>query len=285
MNLPVQKQKLLADITSDLEKINEVVAVVLGGSYAAGTASDTSDIDIGIYYDAAQPFQIDEIRAVALKYATSDPTVTGFYEWGPWVNGGAWMATPHGKVDFLYRNLEQVRNTIEKAKNGEWENHFEQQPPYGFSSVIYLAETEICIPLYDPHKTIEKLKREVLEYPPKLREAIIKQSLWSAEFTIMHAESFWEKRDVYNSIGCFTRAVKNIVAALFAINEYYPVGDKRAIERLEKAAKKPANLKERIEIILCADKETISMNIEHLKVLHQEVIKLADGMYKPLYRL
>jgi len=285
LNLPAQKQKLLADITSDLAKISEVVAVVLGGSYAAGTATDTSDLDIGIYYAAEQPFHIDDIRAVALKYAASDPTVTGFYEWGPWVNGGAWITTPHGKVDFLYRNLEQVSNTIEKAKNGEWENHFEQQPPYGFSSVIYLAETEICIPLYDPHKTIEKLKHGVLEYPPKLREAIIKQSLWSAEFTIIHAESFLEKKDVYNTIGCFTRAVKSIVTALFAINMYYPIGDKRAIERLEKAAKKPANLKQRIEMILCADKETISMNIEHLKALHQEAVKLADGMYKPLYQL
>jgi hypothetical protein len=37
------------------------------------------------------------------------PVVTGTYEWGPWVNGGAWIQTSAGKVDFLYKNLDQVR--------------------------------------------------------------------------------------------------------------------------------------------------------------------------------
>lgn len=62
------------------------------------------------------------------------------------------------KVDFIYRNLEQVTTTIQKAKNGEWENHFEQQPPYGFSSIIYLAEINTCISLYDPDAFISLIK-------------------------------------------------------------------------------------------------------------------------------
>jgi hypothetical protein len=286
MTLPNEKQETLNNIVTDLKRTNNVVAIVLGGSYSTGNATGTSDMDIGIYYFEKMPFSIDDIKSIAKKYAIDgNPTVTGFYEWGPWVNGGAWIETPCGKVDFLYRNVEHVTSTIEKAKKGQWENHFEQQPPYGFSSIIYLAETKSCIPLYDPNEVITKLKREVQVYPAKLRETVIQHSLWSAEFTIWHTDYFYGKQDIYNITGCLTRAVKNIVTALFAINELYPISDKRAIEILEKADKRPLNLKEKVEHILCADKHDINNNIDSLKKLFKEIIELTNGTYNPFYKL
>lgn len=286
MTLSKEKEQTLNDIVADLKQASNVVAIVLGGSYATGKASKTSDLDIGIYYSEKNPFYIEDIRSIAKKYSTGDNlTVTGFYEWGPWVNGGAWIETSSGKVDFLFRNIEQVISTIGKAKSGEWENHFEQQPPYGFSSLIYLAETKSCIPLHDPDNVIVKLKTDVQIYPARLKETVIQQSLWSAEFTIWHADYFYRKQDIYNIMGCLTRGVKNIVNALFAINELYPIGDKRAIEILEQANTYPLNLKERIEHILCADKHTILSNINVLKTLFREAAALTNGTYKPFYQL
>lgn len=140
MELPNDKQKLLDHITDELKQIAGVKAIVLGGSYAAGLATEDSDLDIGIYYSEQNPFDIKEIKRVAEKYADHElPTVTGFYEWGLWVNGGAWINTVNGEVDFLYKNIDQIAKTIDNAKNGIWENNFEQQPPYGFSSIIFLA--------------------------------------------------------------------------------------------------------------------------------------------------
>jgi hypothetical protein len=286
MILPKEKKETLNNIVIDLKQTSNVVAVVLGGSYSAGNATETSDMDIGIYYSEKKPFNINEIKNIAKKYAINgNPTVTGFYEWGPWVNGGAWIETACGKVDFLYRNVEHIISTIEKSKKGEWENHFEQQPPYGFSSIIYLAETKSCVPLYDPDEVILKLKAEVQIYPAKLKETVIQQSLWSAEFTIWHADYFYKKQDIYNVTGCLTRAVKNIVTALFAINELYPISDKRAIEILEKAGKKPLNLKEKVEHILCADKHTINTNINSLNELFKETIELINGTYNPFLQI
>lgn len=285
INLSSAKQETLNNIVNDLKQTGNVVAVVLGGSFAVGKATPTSDLDIGIYYFEKNPFNIDDIKSIAKKYAVADPTVTGFYEWGPWVNGGAWIETASGNVDFLYRNLDQVTSTIEAAKRGEWENHFEQQPPYGFTSIIYLGETNSCIPLYDSRNIINKLKEEIRTYPGKLKETIVQQSLWSLEFTIWHAEYFYRKQDVYNLMGCLTRGVKNAVNALFAINELYPMGDKRAIEILQNAGKIPLNLKERVENVLCADKNTIHNNIEALQELFDETAKLNKGGYKPFYKL
>ena len=257
------------------------MAVVLGGSYAAGAAKGNSDIDVGIYYSEENKFSIDDIKTIANKYlSTGNPVITDFYEWGPWVNGGAWIQTSCGKVDFIYRNLEQVTATIEKAKNGKWESHFEQQPPYGFSSIIYLAEIRTCISLYDPNAYISDLKKEIQDYPVKLKGNVIQQSLWSAEFSIWHAEYFFSKeKDIYNIAGCLTRAVKNIITALFAINEIYPMGDKRAVSILEKASKCPDNLKEKIDRILILKKKTIIDNINLIKLLFKETVELAKGNY------
>jgi len=286
MNIPKEKECFLNNIINELKQIEGVKALVLGGSHATGMATENSDLDIGIYYSTKKPFNLDEIKSVAQIFSDiENPTVTGFYEWGPWVNGGAWLKTSNGKVDFLYKNIEQISTTIDKAKNGIWENHFEQQPPYGFSSIFFLAETKYNIPLYDPEYIIENLKKEVEEYPQKLKQSVIQQSLWSAEFTIWQAEGFASKGDIYNTLGCLTRAIKNIVTTLFAINQLYPMGDKRAIAIIEQSNTKPANITKKLNTILCCNPNSLIDNVKQLKALFEETVKIANGLYKPYYKL
>jgi len=148
--------------------------------------------------------------------------------------------------------------------------------------MIYLAETQTCIPLSDLNNLIASLKKDIQYYPVKLKESVIQQSLRSAEFAIWHAEYFFSKSgDIYNSMGCLTRAVKNIVTALFAINEIYPLGDKRAVTVLEKAKQCPKQLNEKIDAILVLNKKKISDNIDLLKHLFNETVELANDYYKP----
>nr|WP_068888871.1 nucleotidyltransferase domain-containing protein [Pedobacter panaciterrae] len=285
MNLPTDKQKTFDNIVTDLKNIDNVMAIVLGGSFATGKATEKSDLDIGIYYKGKEPFRIDAIKSVAEKYAIDNaPIVTDFYQWGPWVNGGAWLQTESGKVDFLYRNIEQVSITIENAQNGKWENHYEQQPPYGFSSVVYLAEIECCIPSYDVEGIISKLKSAIKNYPDKLKYTILQEALWSAEFTIINTEVFAQKEDYYNTFGCITRALKSIVNALFAINEKYPIGDKKAIEILAHERYVPKDFQSRVNSILNANKNSLVYNLEALKSLFRDIVSLTSGHYKPLYR-
>jgi predicted nucleotidyltransferase len=286
MRIPEEKRKLLDDITSDLQRIDGVKAIVLGGSYAVGAATENSDLDIGIYYAPQNPFDLEKVKSIAEKYANNEkPTVTGFYEWGPWVNGGAWINTAISEVDLLYKNIDQIAKTIDDAKNGIWENSYEQQPPYGFSSIIFLAETQNSIILYDPDDVVNKLKESIKQYPPKLKQSVIQQSLWSAEFTIWQAEKFASKADVYNTVGCLTRAMNNIISTLFALNEIYPMGDKRAIEMIEQAKNKPLNLTNKVNEILCCDKNSLESNVGNVKTLFTEVLGLADGLYQPYYKL
>lgn len=287
--LPKPKQHLLGTLVDRLSAIEGMVAVVLGGSYASGTFHEASDMDIGLYYEDSAPFSIEAIRAVAEGVAENgNVTVTGFYEWGPWVNGGAWIHTPHGKVDFLYRNLSQVRRIIAEAREGIVYHDYDQQPTYGFYSVIYLAETQVCIPLYDPASQITQLKQQVAEYPPKLKQKIIADALWSAEFTLVHARGFAAQRDVYNTAGCLTRIASNLTQALFALNERYFIRDKKVIETLKSFPILPEGYGDTLQSILAhpgSTVEELSQSVHGMEQVWRSVVALPGVEYEPKFRL
>ncbi|GIK36443.1 MAG: hypothetical protein BroJett011_02760 [Chloroflexota bacterium] len=263
--------------------------MVLGGSYARGTQREGSDLDLGLYYVEAAPFAIADIKDLAHNISTQKaPVVTDFYGWGAWVNGGAWIQTEVGKVDFVYRNLNQVQQTIAEAQQGIIQHDYNQQPAYGFYSVIYLAETEVCIPLYDPHAYIAGLKRQVASYPAALKKRVIVDWLWSAEFTLIQAQQFAATGDVYNTAGCLTRTAASLTQALFALNETYFMSDKQVMEVIARFSIRPPGYVEQISAILAQPGQTaaeLSRTVAHLKAVWQSVVVLAGDIYQPKFNM
>ncbi len=288
-NIPKEKRSLLEKLVGQLIGVTGMAAIVLGGSYARGTQHETSDLDIGLYYLEANPFSLADIQRIADEISDKGlATVTGFYEWGAWVNGGAWIRTPHGKVDFLYRNLDQVRQTITEARRGISRHDFDQQPTYGFYSVIYLAETHICIPLYDPERLIAGLKYRVETYPPKLKQKVIADSLWMAEFTILHARGFATQGDIYNTAGCLTRVVSYITQALFALNERYFISDKKVLDMVAKFSNLPPGYIQQINHILACPGSTVQELTKTVSDLEQAwygVMSLPGVNYEPKFQI
>lgn len=288
-NIPEPKRSLLEELIGELSSIAGMAALVLGGSYASGTQHTTSDLDVGLYYHEASPFALADIRRIAAAFAADGaPTVTGFYEWGAWVNGGAWIQTRAGKVDFLYRNVEHVERTIAEAQQGIAHHDYDQQPTHGFYSVIYLAETQFCIPLYDPNMLIAKLKRQVEMYPPKLREKIIADSLWAAEFTLLHARAFAAQGDVYNTVGCLTRAVANLTQALYAVNERYFSRDKQVMATLSAFPHLPPGYIQQVNHILACPGSTaqaLTNSVQELEHSWRAVVSLPGVEYRPKFHV
>ena len=288
-HVPDAKRPLLAQLVDRLSKVDGVAAIALGGSYASHTQHDASDLDIGLYYFEASPFSIEEIRRIANSVSTKTPaTVTDFYGWGAWVNGGAWIHTPISKVDFLYRNIDHVQRTIDEAQAGIWHHDYDQQPTHGFFSVIYLAETQICIPLFDPNQLIAKLKTQVEVYPPKLKETIIKDSLWSAEFTLLHARGFAEKGEIYNTVGCLTRVTSNLTQTLFALNERYFMRDKKVMDAIAAFPILPSDYVQRINRILSqpgGTAQALTESVHQLEQVWHDIVSLTGGMYQPKFQM
>jgi hypothetical protein len=287
-NLPAEKLQMLHSAVEALQSLSNVVAIVLGGSYACGFARPDSDIDIGLYYRETSPLSVDEVRSVAERICTagSMPIVTGTYEWGSWVNGGAWIHTSVGKVDFLYKNLDQVRTVIEEAWRGIWRHDYDQQPPYGFRSVVYLGETSICVPLYDPEGEVGRLKKSVAEYPEPLRNGIVQETLWGAEFSLRFCRTFADSGDVYNAAGCMTRVAQYLIQALFALNQTFFVSDKYASRLIEDFALSPGEFTTRLARVLSnlgGNPTELRRSSELLGALWRETVELTAGKYRPRY--
>jgi hypothetical protein len=285
MTIPSAKARLLNDIVAVLSRVSRLEAVALGGSHARGTHGPDSDLDVGLYYREAAPFRIEDIRAVARQFsAGGHPTVTEFYGWGPFVNGGAWIDNSLCKIDFLYRNLDQLERTVAAATRGEWEHSFDQQPPFGFRSVTTLGEIHICKPLHDPNNALAPLKAGVATFPPALKARIAQDMLWGAEFSFQFAQNFAVMGDVPNTVACMTRIFHYLVQALFALNETYFVNDKRALAEIEGFALKPTDFSTRVTATLAApgaNPEALQASLDVLKDVFAETAGLANGAYKP----
>jgi len=277
-------------VTTRLAAIRGVKSVVLGGSHARGLALPGSDIDLGILYSEADPFSIPSIRQLAVELNdTAEPVVTSFYEWGSWVNGGAWLTIGRQRVDFLYRCLERVQHVIAEAEAGRYQVDYAQQPPFGFFSGTYLGEAAVCVPLFDPDGYVERLKRRVEEYPEALRRSVVQEQLWGAEFGLAaFARKFAVRGDTYGTAACLTRVVNHMVLALFALNRKYLINDKTSLEEIAGFECVPRGFRARVQAIfptLGGSAPGLTASVKKIEQLLRESIALAEGLYQPRFSL
>src|SRR5690349_1565396 len=117
---------LLNRILLALVSVPGVAAIALGGSRARGTANETSDYDIGLYYSTARPIDTDVLqKSVRRLNKRNAAEVTPIGGWGPWIVGGGWLTVDGHKVDLLYRNLDDVEHVIDACRAGEITMHYQ----------------------------------------------------------------------------------------------------------------------------------------------------------------
>lgn len=165
---------------------------------------------------------------------------------------------------------------------------YDQPPTHGFYSLIYLAETHICIPLYDPQGRLAALKQEVATYPPQLKEKIVAGSLWAAEFSLLFARNFASQGDVYNTVGCLTRVASNLTQALFALNGTYFIRDKKVMETISAFPILPSGYVPTINRILAQPGSTapeLTSTVNLLTDVWSDVTQLGKTKYEPRFKI
>src|ERR1700760_2647680 len=92
---------ILQRIVAVLAEVPGVAAIALGGSRARGTATETSDYDIGLYSSAERPLDTTRLLQAAriLVDKPDAAEVTPVGGWGPWIVGGGWLTIDGRKVD------------------------------------------------------------------------------------------------------------------------------------------------------------------------------------------
>jgi hypothetical protein len=252
---------------------------VLGGSWVRGAGDANSDIDLGIYYDPAQPLNLDSLRALAAQLGNEPDAVTSTGEWGPWINGGAWLTVDGRRVDWLYRDLALVRQVITECAAGRPKVYYQAGHPHGFHTHIYLAEAAVCQPLYDPYGDIARLKSLTVPYPAAMKEALIRQSLWEAGFALDTSRKSAPRGDVFHVAGGLFRCAACLVQALFALNESYWLNEKGSIHAIDAFSLRPAEWGNRVRRVLAHPGDTaqaLAASLAEFDALVQETRVLCE---------
>jgi predicted nucleotidyltransferase len=287
--LSPEQRKLVSALSERLGAIRGIRAVVLGGSYARGRARPGSDIDLYLFYSEAAPFSVQSLRELAAAVNdTPGPVVTDFHGWGPWVNGGAWLTVGGQRVDFVYRSLEHLERVIAEAEAGRYE-FYSALPPIGFFSAVYLGEVAVCVPVFDPEGRIGVLKRRVADYPEALRRAVVQDYLWAVELGLTAlAPKFAGRSGAYGTAACLTRAVHELLLALFALNRRFLLDDKTALAEVAEFERAPREFGPRVQKVLghlgdCPAE--LAAAVESVAQLFRETVALTDGLYRPRFML
>ena len=223
---------LLEVVTPRLANVPGVVAVVLGGSRARGTAHAGSDYDLGLYFRGDRPLDTDRLLE-ATKAFVDEPdkaVVTRVGEWGPWIVGGGWLSARGRKVDCLYRSVDDVARVIRDCRDGRVTMDYQPGHPHGFCSAIWMGEIALCQPLHDPEGAIAALKAKTVPYPEPLRDALVGRFLWEVLFSIENGEIAVARADQSHIAGCAYRALGCIGQVLFATNRRYLINEKGALD-------------------------------------------------------
>lgn len=275
---------LASRIADHLGGIEGVTAVTLGGSWARQEADSGSDIDLGIYYYPAHPPSIDALRwlAAELDDRHSPAAVTGLGEWGPWINGGAWLVIEGRRLDWLYRDLERVEWTIVECRAGRPSCDYQPGHPHGFHNHMYLGEIHYGRPLFDPDGILAGLTRSVAAYPPALKRALIDRYLWEAGFALDTSRKSAARGETFHVAGSLFRSAACLVQTLFALNARYFVNEKGSIRAIDSFARRPSAFGETVSAVLArpgGSAEQLRVSIGRLEELVEAVRELCKDSF------
>src|SRR5262249_12957075 len=156
------------------------------------------------------------LRRLAEELTGTATEVTEPGGWGPWVDGGGWLTIAGWRVDWIYRDLDRVHDAVRDCEAGRYVVGTQGGHPLGVYSHAYAREVALSRPLADPTGELEALRRRLADYPPPLREALVK-ALWEADFSVGIASYGAAGGDPAYVAGCLFRAVGVACHALHAV--------------------------------------------------------------------
>jgi hypothetical protein len=275
--------ELAGRIATRLGEIEGVEAVALGGSRARGEGRPGSDVDLGLYYRDERrpsPDKLDRLLG-ELGYRDRAVRLAGYGEWGPWIDGGAWLQVERREVDVLLRNLDRVESVITDCRAGRVALDHQPGHPHGFHSHIYMAEVHHCLPLFDPERELARLKALTEPYPPPLKRALVRGYLWQAGFALDTSRKSCTRGDVFHAVGSLFQCAASLVQVLHALNERYFVNEKGAVAATDSFKLRPEHFAERVSAALGHAGETpegLLRSHEAMERLVEETRAICTGL-------
>lgn len=251
-------------IINDFIKFNEVEAIAIGGSSAAQTSDNISDIDVYVFVNKEISVPLRE--EIVKKYSSN-------YEVGGEYFGAGdefFVDKLNRQLDVMYWNVDWFNSVVQNV----WEKHY---PSNGYTTCFLYTLKNFQI-LYDKSGWLKSLQEQLnTPYPPELKQNIIKRNLMlmkdkpfaSYYEQIKKALTRNDFVSVNHRISAFLASYFDVI---FALNETLHPGEKRLINYAKENCKiLPVNFEENINSLL--------------KEPHEDTLKILDNMVNSLYKI
>lgn len=255
--------KILDEILNEYKNFNNVYAIAVGGSTAAKTTDEISDIDIYIFVKSDIP--ISERNKIIKKYSSK-------YEIGGEYFGSGdefWVDEINNQLDVMYWNIDWFNQIVKNV----WCKHF---PSNGYSTAFLYTLNNFKI-IYDTCNWLKDLQDMIkTPYPMELKRNIIMRNMMLMKDKPF--ASYYEqikKAIKRNDIVSINHRIAAFLASyfdvLFAMNELLHPGEKRLITFAKNNCKNlPKNFENNINKLL------ITSNSDILLILDDMVKNLKD---------
>ncbi|MBV9047933.1 MAG: nucleotidyltransferase domain-containing protein [Solirubrobacterales bacterium] len=202
-----------------LSRLPGAVAVVLGGSRALGNERPDSDWDLGLYYRSSErPLNPGDLRDLRHRGHVSE-----LGEWGPIVNGGAWLTIADLPVDVLYRDLDTIERWMAEAQAGRFEVVRQNGYIVGAPTYLPMGELSLCQPISG------QLPRP--KFPDALAEAAPVRWTGRASVSLMFALGYARLADAVCCAGMLADAILCTSHARLAGRREWVLNEKQLVQR------------------------------------------------------
>ena len=240
-------------IINDFIKFNEVEAIAIGGSSAAQTSDNISDIDVYVFVNKEISVPLRE--EIVKKYSSN-------YEVGGEYFGAGdefFVDKLNRQLDVMYWNVDWFNSVVQNV----WEKHY---PSNGYTTCFLYTLKNFQI-LYDKSGWLKSLQEQLnTPYPPELKQNIIKRNLMLMKdkpFASYYEQI--EKALTRNDFVSVNHRISAFLASyfdvIFALNETLHPGEKRLMNYA----------KENINSLLNEP--------------HEDTLKILDNMVNSLYKI
>lgn len=258
--------KLLYEILDEFKKFPQVKAVAIGGSSAAKTSDETSDIDVYVFVTSHIPVPDRDkiIRKYSSKYETG----------GEYFGSGDefFVDEINQQLDVMYWNIDWFNAIVENV----WFKHY---PSNGYSTAFLYTLKNFNI-IYDTENFLKNLQDSIeTPYPTELRKNIIHRNIMllkdkpfaSYYEQIKKAVKREDLVSVNHRIAAFLASYFDII---FAVNELLHPGEKRLVSYCKKHCSiLPKDFEQNIDRLL------IQPNSDTLKILDEIIINLKSILH------
>ncbi len=254
----------LIKILEEYKNFSQVKAIAIGGSSAANSSDNNSDIDVYVFVENDIPVVEREniIKQISSKYEVG----------GEYFGAGDeyFVDNLNKQFDVMFWNVNWFENIVENV----WIKNY---PSNGYTTAFLYTLNNFKIE-YDPTSWLSELQNKIkTDYPQKLKENIIKRNLMLMKEKPF--ASYYEqikkalKRNdivsVNHRISAFLASYFDVV---FALNELLHPGEKRLAQYAKNNCKiLPKNFEENIKILLTQPNkntlDTINIIMDNLKSL------------------